>query len=160
MNITIIASIDNANVIGLNNSIPWKIREDIAHFKKTTIGHSVLMGRKTYDSIGGMLKDRLNIVLTRDTNKTSDDQNLLYVNSFDDALDIVKAKYFSELFIIGGGEVFKQFIDKADKLIISHIAGEHEGDVFFPAIDENKWLSTEIISKKDFVITTYRRTSQ
>lgn len=127
------------NVIGKNNDLPWYIPEDLKRFKEVTDGKTVVMGRKTYESIIGRLKkplsNRKNVVITSQADYQVP-ENVYLVASLDEAID----KYGGEeLYIIGGASVYKQAIDKADKLYITLIDEEKEGDAFFPEINKSIW---------------------
>lgn len=123
-------------VIGADGGMPWHLPADLAHFKKTTMGSPVLMGSRTYKSIGRPLPGRLNIVLTGKP-QASDNPNLKYVKTFKEAVELTKDS--NELFIIGGGSVYRQFIDRADRLYITLIDADIEGDTVFPAYDRNDY---------------------
>ncbi|MCR4264084.1 MAG: dihydrofolate reductase [Candidatus Roizmanbacteria bacterium] len=127
--ISIIAAIDKNRGIGIHNTIPWDIPEDLQHFKKITMGHPVIMGRKTYESIGRLLPGRTNIVITRNPHYAGD---VKVVHSLDEALSYAQSIDQNEVFIIGGEEIFKQSMGKADKLYLTILEGEYAADTFFP----------------------------
>ncbi len=130
--INIIAAVSDNLVIGKEGIIPWRIPEDMQRFKSLTVGHSVVMGRKTYDSIPAKfrpLPGRENIVLTRD--ETYRETGIVVAHSLDDAL--MKAlNYHPKIFVIGGGQVYAEAIHRADRLELTIVEGEFEGDTFFP----------------------------
>lgn len=134
--ISLIAAQARHNVIGHRNDLPWYLPADLRHFRDLTRGHTVLMGRKTFDSIvarlGKPLPDRDSIVVTRDRDFRYD--GVQVIHSLDDI-----PKLTSELFIIGGAEIYRQMIDQADRLYITDIHADISGDTYFPAIDANKW---------------------
>ncbi len=142
--ISIIAGIGKNNELGKENALLWHLPADLMYFKKITSGHTVIMGRKTFESIGRPLPNRQNIVITRDTSYAK--EGILVANSLEQALslsipgmDIVN-KGDLEVFIIGGAEIYKQAINIADKLYITHInAEDKDADSFFPVIDKNIW---------------------
>ena len=140
--ITIIVAASENLVIGDKNVLPWYISEDLKHFKKITINHSVIMGRKTFESIGKPLKDRRNIVISRD--KTLKIEGVEVVNSLDDA--IFRNKDQNEIFIIGGEQIYKMAMPFATNMHITKVYTNIEGDAFFPAFDEREW---KILSQKD-----------
>ena len=150
MIISLIAAVAENNVIGKNNDLPWHLPTDMKYFRDVTMGHCVIMGRKNYDSIPlkyRPLEGRINIVVTRQKNFTA--QNCIVVNSVEAALDEAKRKNETEVFVIGGADIYRQTIDAADKLYITHINHTFDGDAFFPKINNAKWkLSTqkEVIS--------------
>lgn len=124
--INIIAALDEKRGIGKNGKLPWYLPEDLKRFKEITTGHTVIMGRKTFESIGKPLPKRINIVITNNPNFQAED--IVVCNSLDEALE--KAK--GNTFIIGGGEIFKQTILRADKLFLTLVKGDFECDTFFP----------------------------
>jgi dihydrofolate reductase len=133
--VSLIAAIGGENrVIGNEGKLPWRIKEDMEHFKETTMGHVVIMGRKTFESIGKPLPKRINIVITRSIDFTH--EGVIVAYSFEDALDkaYARAKNKKELFVIGGAEIYKEALPYADKLYLTLINGDFEGDVFFPEI--------------------------
>ncbi len=134
-NISIIAAISDNRVLGVDNQLPWKLRGDMSHFIKTTKGKPVLMGRKTFDSIGRALPKRTNIVITRDTSFTAD--NVLVAHSLDEAIAMVKDE--AEIMIIGGGEIYAQALPLARKVYLTHVDADVKGDTHFPEMDLNDW---------------------
>jgi dihydrofolate reductase len=137
MIISIIAAVSENAVIGNKNTLPWHLPSDMKHFKETTTGHCIIMGQKTHESIGRALPERTNIVLTFDTNFKS--EGCITVTSIEEALRVSSAKNESEVFIIGGASIYKQFIEIANRLYITRIHNKFDGDVFFPEIDMKKW---------------------
>lgn len=136
MKISIIAALAANNVIGKNNDLPWKLPIDMKHFMNTTKGHCVIMGRKNYDSIPKKfmpLPDRTNIVVT--SNKMFHAPGCIVVYSFEDAITKAKELNETEVFIIGGSEIYKQALDIADNLYLTEIHAEVEGDVYFPSLE-------------------------
>ncbi len=147
MKISIIVAVAENGVIGKNNDLPWHLPKDMKYFRDTTMGHCVIMGRKNYDSIPlkyRPLEGRTNIIVTRQKNFKA--ENCIVVNSIEDALEVAKKKNESEVFVIGGAEVFKHTINIADKLYYTRIYNSFEGDVYFPKLDLSKW---NLLSKKD-----------
>ena len=136
--ISIIAAVSKNGVIGVDNKLPWDLPEDLKRFKELTTGNVVIMGRKTYESIGKPLPNRINIVITR--NKDFFVPGVITTNSLESAL--LKAGGDKHIFIIGGGEIYKQSIGFADKLYITEVDMEVEGDTKFPTIS-NEWSVTE-----------------
>jgi dihydrofolate reductase len=143
--INIIVALGKQNQIGLNGSMPWHLSDDLKNFKKITSGHTIIMGRKTFDSIGRALPNRMNFVVT----SKHENVNAFEVCSFknlEKAID--KAKIFEkEIYIIGGASIYEQMLDKADKMIITHVDYDGEADTFFPEIDYQKW---KIYHKKSY----------
>jgi dihydrofolate reductase len=144
---SLIAAVAKNNVIGKNNRLPWHLPADTKYFRDTTMGHCVIMGRKNYDSIPEKyrpLDGRINIVVTRQKNFIA--PRCIVAHSIEDALKEAEKKNESEVFVIGGGEIYRQTINIADKIYCTHIHHAFDGDAFFPEIDPKKWKLT---SKKD-----------
>ncbi|MGE7623833.1 dihydrofolate reductase [Viridibacillus sp. NPDC096237] len=128
--ISLIVAHDEKNVIGLNNAMPWHLPGDLAYFKRTTMGKPMIMGRKTFESIGKPLPGRTNIVITRDEKYA--EEGIVIVHSLEDAL--VEAKKESEeIMIIGGEQIFRMTLPMADRLYVTKIEKQYEGDTFFPS---------------------------
>ena len=136
MRISIIVAAAENNVIGGNNRLLWRLPNDMKWFKAITTGHTVIMGRKTYDSMGRALPNRRNIIISRDT--TLRIEGVEVANSLEDALR--RAADEDEVFIIGGGEIYKQAWDKADKLYLTRVHTEQEGDTYIPEILPAEWI--------------------
>jgi len=137
--ISIIVAVSKNGVIGVDNKLPWNLPEDLKRFKELTTGNVVIMGRKTYESIGKPLPNRINIVVTRDKNFFV--PGVLSANSLDSAL--LKAGGNKDIFIIGGGEIYKQSMGFVDKLYITEVDMEVEGDTTFPTISNTWNISNE-----------------
>jgi len=137
------------NVIGKDNKMPWHISNDLKYFKRITSGHTIILGRKNYQSIGRPLPNRTNIIVTRD--KSFKCHGCIVVHSLEIALKKAFEDGESEVFIIGGGEVYNQTKEYWDRMYITEINQEFEGDVFFPKMDLEKWklLSSECFDKND-----------
>lgn len=152
MTITIIAAMAKNGVIGNGLEIPWHCSEDFKHFKATTLGHPIVMGRKTFDSLGRKpLPKRINAVITRNVEQFDNIAGVVPFYNLDDALDDLKP--FSgvspdQIFVIGGAQIYEQALKIADKLILTEFSFDIEGDVRFPAIDQKAWkkISTETVS--------------
>ena len=140
--ITVIVAVSENLVIGYKNALPWHISEDLKNFKKITTNHSVVMGRKTFESIGKPLKDRRNIVISRD--KALKIRGVEVVNSLDDAICLTKDE--NEIFIIGGEQIYKMATPIATNMHITKVHSNIKGDAFFPAFDEREW---KILTQKD-----------
>lgn len=133
--ISIIAAISTNKVIGRDNKLPWHIPEDLKRFKDLTKGHTIIMGRKTYESIGRPLPLRTNIIITRDQTYTID--GCVIVHSLDEAIRKAQEIDTDEIFIIGGGEIFRQAIQTTDKLYLTIVETLIEGDAFFPDFEQD-----------------------
>ena len=138
--IKIIVATSKNRVIGNNNSLIWHLPADLKHFKSLTVGSTIIMGRKTYESIGEPLPDRRSIIITRDENLQIKDCEV--VNSLEEALLLCN----NDCFIIGGGEIYKQSLSIADELYLTLVDEEFEGDTYFPEIGED-WFESE---RQDF----------
>jgi len=125
----------NNRVIGKNNDMPWHLPADLAYFKKTTLGKPIIMGRKTFKSIGRALPGRKNIVISRDANYQADGVDV--VNSVDAALALVSDS--TEVMVIGGGAIYQHCLAAAQRLYITHIDADIDGDTFFPEYDLAVW---------------------
>lgn len=136
--LTIIVATDAKHGIGIQNQLPWHLPEDLAHFKKTTSGHPIIMGRKTFDSIGRPLPHRQNIVISRQTDWHHD--GVFAAKSLPDALDLVAGK---TAFVIGGAQIYQQAFEYANRLIVTEIQAEFNCDAFFPTIDAEIWQETQ-----------------
>lgn len=139
--VTIIVATSQNNVIGKNNQLPWHLPRDLAYFKQVTIGCPIIMGRKTYESIGRALPHRLNIVITRNTNHHLTDA--VVVHSLEEAIATAKQTVtdINEIHIIGGATIFQQAIGGGvvDKIYLNRVLADFEGDTYLPLIDWSKW---------------------
>lgn len=134
MKISLIAAASENNVIGKNGKLAWCLPADLKHFRELTKGHPVIMGRKTYESIGRPLPGRMNIVVTRRDNVKI--EGCTVVRSLNEAL---QASETSEAFVIGGGEIYKQSLPLASRIYLTRVHAMVEGDVIFPEIDSREW---------------------
>ena len=162
MIISAIAAMARNRVIGLNNQIPWYIPDDLKFFKRTTLDHHILMGRKNFMSLGRPLPKRTNVVITRDPFFIS--SGCVVVHSVEEAIEVARENGETEAFIIGGGEIYAQTVDLWDKLYLTEVHAEVEGDVYFPEIDLDQWKLLDEDFREagerndfDFTIRTYER---
>jgi len=145
--ITIIVAAAENNAIGKDNDLIWSLPNDLKRFKKLTSGHSIIMGRKTFDSFPGLLPNRKHIVISRNKNISFSDE-VTVVNNFEDA--IRETGDDENPFIIGGGQIYKLAMDVGDKIELTRVHEEFKADTFFPKIDEDKWkLIHEEFNEKD-----------
>ena len=145
--ITIIVAAAENNAIGKDNDLIWSLPNDLKRFKKLTSGHSIIMGRKTFDSFPGLLPNRKHIVISRNKNISFSDE-VTVVNNFEDA--IRETGDDENPFIIGGGQIYKLAMDIVDKIELTRVHEEFKADTFFPKIDEDKWkLIHEEFNEKD-----------
>ena len=134
--IIIVAFSKNGRIIGNNGRIPWTLPEDLQHFKELTTGNAIIMGRKTFESIGRVLPERMNIVVTR--NKDFCVEDAYIAKSPEKAIEIAKNAGYKKIFICGGQQIYQQMMDYADYIYATEVCGEYEGNAFFPEINENE----------------------
>ena len=149
--VSIIVALDDKLGIGAKNRMLWHISKDFAHFKEVTLGHPIIMGRKTHEAIGRVLPGRTNIVITRDKNYSTPGCHV--VNSLEAAIKTAKAEA-GEIFIIGGGEIFKQALEQnlVDKLYITKVKGDFKAEIFFPEYEHifNKVITSRSDLEGDY----------
>ncbi len=138
-----IAAMDRNHLIGNNNQLPWHLPADFAHFKSTTMGKPIVMGRKTYESIGKPLPGRVNIVLSR--NPETQFEGVVCVNCFEDAL--VAVPDAQEIMIIGGSTIYEKLLPQANRMYLTFVDAEFEGDAWFPDFDDNQWFESESVMR-------------
>ncbi len=143
MILSLIVAMSKNRVIGNHGKIPWHLPEDLAHFKQSTLGYPIIMGRKTFESIGKPLPERPNIVITR--NSSWKKEGIVVLNSLEEALTACHTA--KQAFVIGGAEIYAQAYPQAHRLVLTLIEREFEGDVFFP----------DVSFEKDFQITSESR---
>ncbi|CAH0996565.1 Dihydrofolate reductase [Emticicia aquatica] len=144
--ISIIVATTNNGVIGKDNQLLWKLSADLKQFKALTTGHSVIMGRKTFDSIGRALPNRTNIVISRQKDLIFP-EGVLQTNSLEKAIEIAENYVGNEeIFIIGGGNVYEQALKITDKVYLTEVKTSMEGDAFFPNLDRSEWSEISRIS--------------
>ncbi len=136
MKISLIVAMDENRAIGYKNKLPWNIPSELKYFRETTKGKPVIMGRKTHESIGRPMPERLNIIVTRDKDYKAD--GCVVVNSREGAIKAAKGS--SEIMVIGGAEIYKLFLPIAGRLYITKVRGTFQGDTYFPEFDENEWV--------------------
>lgn len=147
MTLTLIAAAAENNALGKDNQMIWHLPDDFKRFKQLTTGHYIIMGRKTFESFPKPLPNRTHVIITRQDNYTAD--GCIVVSSLDEAIKICPQE--EEVFVIGGGEIYKQSINRADKIELTRVHGTSpEADAFFPEIDTTKWkLTEEVFHPKD-----------
>lgn len=149
MKVIFIVAIAENNAIGKNNRLLWKLSDDMKFFKETTTGHTVVTGRKSYESIPPKfrpLPQRVNIIITRQANYTAPGATV--VHSIEQALEKARAAGETECYIIGGGEIYREMLEKnlVDEMLITHVQKTYEADTFFPPADLTKWKSEILAS--------------
>lgn len=153
----IIAAVTKNNVLGKDGTIPWHSEEELQHFKRTTVGFPVIMGRKTWEAIGTPLPGRLNIVVTGNPDYVITFHEVIVFGTFKAAIDFCASGKHEKVFFIGGGSIYEQAIESADQLILSVMNFETEGDVYFVKVDEAKWLLNSTEYYADFTVHHYIR---
>jgi len=136
MIISLIVAMDENRVIGYKNKLPWNLPSELNYFRETTKAKPVIMGRKTHESIGRPMPERLNIIITRDKNYKTN--NCVVVHSREDAVKAAKGS--DEIMVIGGAEIYKMFLSIADRLYVTKVHGKFKGDTYFPEFNENEWV--------------------
>ncbi|CAG4884944.1 Dihydrofolate reductase type 3 [Georgfuchsia toluolica] len=159
--LTLIAAVARNGIIGRNNTLPWRLPEDLKHFKALTTGHPIVMGRKTWESLGQPLPGRHNIVITRDAAYHA--AGATVVNSLEGALHL--ANDAEELFVIGGAEIYRLALPLADRLQLTELDADFAGDTHFPDVDRITWRETirerhRSASSFDYAFVTYERRTQ
>jgi len=137
--VSLVAAMAENRVIGRDNALPWRLPSDMKHFKELTIGHTVIMGRKTYDSMGQPLVERRNVVISRDPGLAYDGAEV--VASLDDALGLAAGE--DEVFVAGGGEIYRLALSRADRIYLTVVHTTVEGDTHFPEFDVEEWQLAE-----------------
>jgi len=158
MKITLIAALTEDRVIGNDGEIPWHIPDDQEFFYRETVGHPVIMGRKTYaniiDKLGHRLKSRLNIVLTQ---SESYQNGTVAARNKQAALEAAEDSHKDEVYVAGGESVYEQFIDEADRMVLTWVDGEYEGDSYFPNFNVDEWEWQWQRKTNDYTIMDYER---
>jgi len=158
--IALIAAVADNRVIGRNGKMPWHIPADLRHFKETTMGHPVIMGRRTYESIaadiGGPLPDRTNIVLSRGSPDVPEE--VVVVDAIERAVDAArKAADTETVYVIGGATIYEQFLPQANRLVLTEIHESYEGDTRFPAWNREEWTERRREDHDGFSFVEYER---
>jgi len=158
MIISLLVAMDQNRGIGANNQLPWHLSADLKRFKSLTMGHHMIMGRKTFESIGKPLPGRVTIIVTHDPEYQA--QECLIAHSMNEAFSLSETSGEIEVFIIGGGNVFSQVLMRADRLYITQVNARVRADVFFPEYDEHEWEEIESVFQpaddKNQYSSTYR----
>ncbi|GAA1632166.1 type 3 dihydrofolate reductase [Kribbella alba] len=152
MTVILIAAVGSNGVIGRDNDLPWRIREDLQHFKQVTLGHTLVMGRKTYDSIGRPLPGRRTVVVTRQPDWSAD--GVEAAHDLEAALKLADGK---DVYVAGGGEIYRAALPYADRLELTEVDQSPAGDVTFPAFDRSDWLETTRVPHDGFSFVSYAR---
>lgn len=152
--LTAVVAMTPSRVIGREGGLPWHLPADLAFFKRTTKGHAVVMGRRTWDSIGRPLPNRRNIVLTRDPEWRADGAEVIHSPV---ELALLPGIATARVFIIGGAEIYAAFLDSLDELIVSHVREDHPGDTWFPPFEDRFPVVTTLEEYPDFVVKRWSR---
>ena len=152
--VVLVAAVADNGVIGAGGDIPWRIPEDFAHFKRTTLGHTLLMGRATYDSIGRPLPGRTTVVLTRDRDWSVD--GVLVAHDLDAAMALADG-LAGDLMVAGGAQVYRDALPHADEQVLTEVHRSPEGDTFYPAFDRAAWQEISREAHDGFDIVRLRR---
>ncbi len=152
MDIGIVVAIANNGIIGNHGKLPWHISEDLKHFKKLTLGNPIIMGRKTYESIGHPLDGRKNIVLS-----SNSIENVDTAHSIDEAITIANHTNSPHAYIIGGASVYRESIKFANFMEITEVHRNIDGDIYFPDIDFSSWVETKREDKIEYSFVSYKR---
>ncbi|MBU6282947.1 dihydrofolate reductase [bacterium] len=139
MRVTLVAAVAENGVIGRDGTLPWRLSADLRRFRELTTGHHVVMGRRTWESIGRPLPGRTNVVLSRDPFFRPEDESVVVEPSLEDALARARRAGETELFVIGGAEVYALALPVADRIELTRVAARVEGDVRFPPLDPTEW---------------------
>ncbi len=152
MTIAMIAAVARNGVIGDGDRMPWHLHEDLAHFRTTTMGHTLLMGRRTFEAIGRVLPGRRHVVITRDRSWHHGDVEVAH--SFEEALALAGP---TEVFVAGGGQIYRLGMPYAQRLVITQVHVDAEGSVTFPPIAPREWVETSRAPGEEFDIVEYLR---
>jgi len=153
MTITVLAAVGANLAIGRDSNMPWHLPQDLAHFKATTMGHTMVMGRKTYDSIGRALPGRRTIVITRQAGWHA--PSVEVAHSLPEALALAGP---ADVFVVGGSDVYRQALPFADQMLLTELEQSPEADAFFPTFTPDDWRETAREAHEGFAFVTYERT--
>ncbi|HLT07168.1 MAG TPA: dihydrofolate reductase [Cyclobacteriaceae bacterium] len=165
MKIALIVAVARNGVIGKDNQLVWKLSGDLQHFKRTTLGHFIIMGRKTYESMGKPLPGRTSIVITRDKRYEVPSPHYV-VHSLDEAIAIANSLHVEQVFVLGGAQIFAMALPLVDEMIVTEVDARPEGDTFFPPVDYSEWEKVaqehhvkDEKNEYDYTIIRYQRKS-
>lgn len=136
--LSIIVAMTSSGVIGVDGKLPWHIPSDLKRFRQITEGHTIVMGRRTFESLPGVLPNRVHIVLTRGQADTNKDTNVMYINDWKSAVEMFST-YKEEAFVIGGAEIYKLLMPYVDRMYITLVEENIKGDTYFPYINTSEW---------------------
>lgn len=141
--ISLLVAVSSTGVIGRDNALPWKLSADLRRFRRLTTGHAIVMGRKTFESIGRPLPERTNIVVTRQAGYAA--EGVIVASDIDAAIRKASEIHGAddEVFIVGGAEIYRQTLERADRLYLTRVEADVAGDTYLPAIDFSQWKLVE-----------------
>lgn len=154
MQVVVVAAVARNRVIGVGGDLPWRIPADLVRFKQLTMGNALIMGRATFESIGRPLQGRTNIVLTRRAGWSH--EGVLAAGSFDEALGLADSRD-EDVFVVGGAEVYDLALGRADRLELTEVDANPEGDTLFPEVDWSQWREVSRDSHPGFAFVSYER---
>jgi dihydrofolate reductase len=143
MRISIIVAVAENGIIGRSGQLPWRLSDDLRRFKQLTMGHTIIMGRRTWDSIGRPLPGRRTVVVSRSCDFRTNVEGVETTTNLDQALAIAKAAGDNEAFIVGGAELYRESLEKANRLYLTRVRAAVEGDTSFPDVAWNNWTLVE-----------------
>ena len=156
MSVTIVVAVARNGVIGADGGLPWHLPDELRLFKETTLGHVLVMGRRTYESIGGPLPGRTTVVVTRDRDWSPGAGEVIVAYGIEEALERAAA-IDEEVFVVGGGELYAAAVPRADRLLLTLIDQEPAGDTTFPDVDWGAWRETARVAGAGWERVTYER---
>ena len=157
MGVSIVAAVARNGVIGAGGGLPWHLPDELRLFKETTMGHVLVMGRRTYESVGRPLPGRTTVVVTRSPDWSPGADEVLVVHGIDEALGRARA-IDDEVFVVGGGELYEAALPHADRLLLTFVDQEPEGDTRFPDVDWHAWTEMDREPGDGWLRVTYERT--
>ena len=157
MGVSIVAAVARNGVIGAGGELPWHLPDELRLFKATTMGHVLVMGRRTYESVGRPLPGRTTVVVTRSPDWSPGADEVLVVHGIDEALGRARA-IDDEVFVVGGGELYEAALPHADRLLLTFVDQEPEGDTRFPDVDWDAWTEMDREPGDGWLRVTYERT--
>lgn len=158
MSVTIVAAVARNGVIGVDGGLPWRLPEDMRRFKELTLGHVLVMGRRTYESIGRPLPGRTTVVVTRSPDWEAGADGVLRAGDVEEALTLA-AELDDEVFVVGGAQVYAAALPLADRLELTEVEAEPAGDTFFPAVEWSRWREVRRAPGAGVAYVTYERAS-
>jgi dihydrofolate reductase len=156
VSVSIVAAVARNGVIGVGGGLPWHLPDELRLFKETTLGHVLLMGRRTYESIGRPLPGRTTVVVTRRANWSAGSEDVVVARGVEEALRRARA-IDDEVFVVGGGELYAAALPYADRLLLTRVDLEPDGDTSFPDVDWEEWRETRCEPGEGWVRVTYER---